>query len=126
MIFGIGTDIVRVERIQADLERFGERFAERILTAAEMQEFRGNASKANFLARRFAAKEAAVKAMGTGFSNGIQLHDIEVKHDPQGKPLLNFHGRAQQFLHEKRITVAHISLADEQDNAVAFVTLETA
>ena len=126
MIFGIGTDIVRVERVQADLERFGERFAERILTAAEMQEFRGNASKANFLARRFAAKEAAVKAMGTGFSNGIQLHDIEVKHDPQGKPLLNFHGRAQQFLHEKRITVAHISLADEQDNAVAFVTLETA
>ena len=126
MIFGIGTDIVRVERIQADLERFGERFAERILTAAEMQEFRGNASKANFLARRFAAKEAVVKAMGTGFSNGIQLHDIEVRHDPQGKPLLNFHGRAQQFLHEKRITVAHISLADEQDNAVAFVTLETA
>jgi len=126
MIFGIGTDIVRVERIQADLERFGERFAERILTAAEMQEFRGNASKPNFLARRFAAKEAAVKAMGTGFSNGIQLHDIEVTHDPQGKPLLNFHGRAQQFLHEKRITVAHISLADEQDNAVAFVTLEIA
>ncbi|MGE5240039.1 MAG: holo-ACP synthase [Bacteroidota bacterium] len=126
MIFGIGTDIVRVERIQADLERFGERFAERILTVAEMQEFRGNVSKANFLARRFAAKEAAVKAMGTGFSNGIQLHDIEVTHDPQGKPLLNFHGRAQEFLRDKRITVAHISLADEQDNAVAFVTLEIA
>lgn len=125
MIFGIGTDIVRVGRMQADLERFGERFAERILTAEEMREFRGNASKANFLARRFAAKEAAVKAMGTGFSNGILLHDIEVKHDPQGKPLLTFHGRARQFLDEKRIIVAHISLADEQDNAVAFVTLET-
>lgn len=126
MIFGIGTDIVRVGRMQADLERFGERFAERILTATEMQEFRGNASKANFLARRFAAKEAAVKAMGTGFSNGILLHDIEVRHDPHGKPLLSFHGRAQQFLHDMHITVAHISLADEEDNAVAFVTLETA
>jgi holo-[acyl-carrier protein] synthase len=125
MIFGIGTDIVRVDRIRADLERFGERFAERILTAAEMREFRRNAGKANFLARRFAAKEAAVKAMGTGFRNGILLQDIEVSHDPQGKPLLVFHGRARQFLAQKRVTVAHLSLADEQDNAVAFVTLET-
>jgi len=126
MIFGIGTDIVRVERIRADLERFGERFAERILTAGEMREFRDNAGKANFLARRFAAKEAAVKAMGTGFSNGILMHDIEVTHNAHGKPQLTFYGRAQQFLQEKRVTVSHISLADEQDNAVAFVTLEIA
>jgi len=126
MIFGIGTDIVRVERIRADLERFGERFAERILTASEMREFRDNAGKANFLARRFAAKEAAVKAMGTGFSNGILMHDIEVTHDTHGKPQLIFYGRAQQMLQEKRVTVSHISLADEQDHAVAFVTLEVA
>src|SRR3989344_3723522 len=125
MIFGIGTDIVRVARMQQDLDRFGERFAERILTEGELKEYRENANKANFLARRFAAKEAAVKALGTGFSQGVQLHDIEVIHDAQGKPLLEFRGRAREFLQEKSITIAHISLADEQDHAVAFVTLET-
>ncbi len=126
MIFGIGTDIVRVGRIRDDLSRFGDRFAERILTARELLEFHQNVNKANFLARRFAAKEAAVKAMGTGFSNGVQLHDIEVTHDAQGKPMLAFHGRAREFMQERSVAVAHISLADEQDHAVAFVTLETA
>ena len=125
MIFGIGTDIVRVARMQEDLERFGERFAERILTVNELHEYRRNNNKANFLARRFAAKEAAVKALGTGFSHGVQLHDIEVAHDEQGKPLLEFSGRAREFLEERKISIAHISLADEQDHAVAFVTLET-
>ena len=125
MIFGIGTDIVLVGRMREDVNRFGDRFVERILTAAELLEFHRNANKANFLARRFAAKEAAVKAMGTGFSNGVHLRDIEVIHDAQGKPMLKFHGRARQFMQEKRISVAHISLADEQDHAVAFVTLET-
>lgn len=124
MIFGIGTDIVRVARMQEDLDRFGERFAERILTTNELREYHQNNNKANFLARRFAAKEAAAKALGTGFSNGVQLHDIEVAHDSQGKPLLEFRGRARQFMQEKSIGVAHISLADEQDHAVAFVTLE--
>jgi holo-[acyl-carrier protein] synthase len=126
VIFGIGTDIVRVGRMREDLERFGERFAERILAASELKEFHQNANKANFLARRFAAKEAAAKAMGTGFSQGIHPRDIEVTHDVQGKPLLEFHGQAGAFVREKRIAIAHISLADEQDNAVAFVTLETA
>jgi len=125
MIFGIGTDIVRVARMREDLERFGDRFAERILAPGELKDFRQNTNKANFLARRFAAKEAAAKAMGTGFTNSIHLHDIEVTHDDQGKPLLEFHGAAQAFIRDKRISVAHISLADEQDNAVAFVTLET-
>lgn len=125
MIFGIGTDIVRVARMQEDMDRFGDRFAERILTANELNEYRQNNNKANFLARRFAAKEAAAKALGTGFSRGVQLHDIEVAHDEQGKPLLEFTGRAREYLRERKITVAHISLADEQDHAVAFVTLET-
>jgi holo-[acyl-carrier protein] synthase len=124
MIYGIGTDIVRVARMQEDIERFGERFAERILTSDELQEYRQNANKAGFLARRFAAKEAAAKALGTGFSQGVQIRDIEVAHDPQGKPVLSFSGRARQFMQEKGITVSHISLADEQDHAVAFVTLE--
>ncbi len=126
MIYGIGTDIVRVGRMREDLDRYGVRFAERILAAGELVDFQQNANKANFLARRFAAKEAAAKAMGTGFSNGVQLRDIEVTHDTQGKPMLEFHGQALQFIQGKHVTVAHISLADEQDHAVAFVTLETA
>lgn len=126
MIVGIGTDIVRVARMQQDLERFGERFAERILTDKELGEFHKVNNRANFLARRFAAKEAAVKALGTGFSQGIHLREIGVGHDALGKPLLEFSGRALEFLHGKGVTVAHISLADEADHAVAFVTLETA
>jgi len=125
MIYGIGTDIVRVARMQEDIDRFGERFAERILTAGELQEYRKNANQAGFLARRFAAKEAAAKALGTGFSHGVNWRDIEVIHDTQGKPMLSFSGRAREYMQEKGITVSHISLADEQDNAVAFVTLET-
>ena len=124
MIFGIGTDIVRVSRLQADLDRFGVRFAERILTDAELAEFHQNPNKAHFLARRFAAKEAAAKAMGTGIANGVQLRHIGVTHDALGKPQLVFVAGALEFLRKHRVTVAHVSLADEQDHAVAFVTLE--
>lgn len=124
MIFGIGTDIVRVGRMEQDLQRFGERFAERILTADEFEEFRLNAKPAHFLARRFAAKEAAAKAMGTGFANGLSWKHIGVTHDAAGKPILEFSGEAENFLHRNGVTVAHISLADEEDHAVAFVTLE--
>jgi holo-[acyl-carrier protein] synthase len=125
MIFGIGTDIVRVSRMQRDLDRYGERFAERILTDHEMAEFRQSAKPAHFLARRFAAKEAAVKAMGTGFSQGIHPRLIGVTHDGQGKPQLEFDGAAADFLGARRITISHVSLSDEEDHAVAFVTLET-
>jgi holo-[acyl-carrier protein] synthase len=126
MIFGIGTDIVQVSRIQADLERYGDKFALRILTTKELQEYRTNTNQANFLARRFAAKEAAVKALGTGFSHGLQLHNITVTHDHYGKPGLEFSGAALDYVHEHNISVAHLSLADERDYAVAFVTLERA
>jgi holo-[acyl-carrier protein] synthase len=125
MIFGIGTDIVRVERMRRDIERFGDRFAERILTEQEMREYQEVGQRAHFLAKRFAAKEAAAKAMGTGFNHGIQLRQIGVGHDDNGKPLLEFSGAAREFLHRHGIRVSHISLADEQDHAVAFVTLET-
>jgi len=124
MIFGIGTDIVRVERMRLDLERFGDRFAERILTDQEMREFRESGQRAHFLAKRFAAKEAAAKAMGTGFNHGIHLRQIGVGHDANGKPLLEFSGAARDFLDRHGVRVSHISLADEQDHAVAFVTLE--
>jgi holo-[acyl-carrier protein] synthase len=125
MIYGIGADIVQVERIERDLRRFGDKFAERILTKKELLEFHDSPSRAHFLARRFAAKEAAVKAMGTGFNNGVGWRDIGIGHDAAGKPLLEFSGKALQFINEKGIAMVHVSLADEVDNAVAFVTLET-
>jgi holo-[acyl-carrier protein] synthase len=125
MIFGIGTDIVRVARMAEDIERFGDRFAERILTDHELSEYRATERRAHFLAKRFAAKEAAAKAMGTGFSQGIHLRQVSVTHDPQGKPLLEFSGAARDFLDRHGIRLSHVSLADEEDHAVAFVTLET-
>ena len=125
MIYGIGTDIVRISRLARDLERFGERFAERILTEAELAEFRASPKPAHFLARRFAAKEAAAKAFGTGFANGLALRHIGVGHDEQGKPKLVFAERALELLRERGIRIAHVSLADEEDHAVAFVTFET-
>jgi holo-[acyl-carrier protein] synthase len=126
MIFGIGTDIVRVGRMQQDLERFGERFAERILTDKELEEFRAVKNRAHFLAKRFAAKEAAVKALGTGFSQGIHLREISVGHDALGKPLLELSGRALAYAREQGISHTHVSVSDEADHAVAFVTLERA
>jgi holo-[acyl-carrier protein] synthase len=111
--------------MRRDIERFGDRFAERILTEQEMREYQEVGQRAHFLAKRFAAKEAAAKAMGTGFNHGIQLRQIGVGHDDNGKPLLEFSGAAREFLDRHGIRVSHISLADEQDHAVAFVTLET-
>lgn len=123
MIFGIGTDIVRIERMQKNLERYGEDFARRILADNELEEFRGQARRAHFLAKRFAAKEAAAKALGLGFSNGLGLRHIHVEHDAQGKPLLQFTGQALQLITQEKITASHLSLADDGDYAVAFVTL---
>lgn len=125
MIFGIGTDIVRVARMQKNIERYGEKFAERILTASELDEYRNELRKAHFLAKRFAAKEAAAKAMGTGFRDGLMLHHIGVTHDNAGKPQLAFTDQAADFVRANAITQVHVSLADEEDHAVAFVTLAT-
>lgn len=125
MIYGIGTDIVRIQRIDDNLEHYGERFANRILTANELNEFQASSRKSHFLAKRFAAKEAAAKALGTGFRDGLNLRDISVTNDELGKPLLLFSPRAQQELKSRGIGNCHLSLSDERDYAVAFVTFET-
>lgn len=125
MIFGIGTDIVRVARMQQNIERYGEKFAERILTTQELDDYRQETRKAHFLAKRFAAKEAAAKAMGTGFRDGLMLSHIGVNHDVAGKPHLVFSAEAAHFVKKNGITSVHVSLADEEDHAVAFVTLAT-
>ncbi len=123
MIFGIGTDIVRISRIQKGLDRYGERFSRRILAGQELDDFQRTLQPARFLARRFAAKEAVVKAYGTGFTRGMTFQDIVVSHDAAGKPLLLLSGRALELQHEMGIGETFISISDEQEYAVAFVTL---
>lgn len=123
MIYGIGTDIVHVKRMRDNLDKYEDKFARRILTESEFTEFKNKKDKAAFLAKRFAAKEATVKAMGTGFTQGLSLHHIGVGHDAAGKPILEFLDVAEIFIQEKKIKQAHLSLADERDYAVAFVTL---
>ena len=123
MIFGIGTDIVHIKRMRDNLDKYGNKFARRILTELEFIEFETKHDQAAFLAKRFAAKEATAKAMGTGFSKGLSLHHIGVEHDDVGKPILAFLDVAEKFLQENKIKQAHLSLADEREYAVAFVTL---
>ena len=123
MIYGIGTDIVRVQRMSDSLDKYGDKFARRILTDAEFEEFQDRNNKGAFLAKRFAAKEATAKAMGTGFTDGLSLRHIGVTHDSAGKPILEFSGAAEQFICKQKINQSHLSLADESDYAVAFVTL---
>ncbi len=123
MIHGIGTDIVEVARMQRNLQRFGERFARRLLTEGEWADFQRSPRPAPFLAKRFAAKEAAAKAMGTGFRDGLSLRHIGVTHDALGRPELAFSGVAAELRQRLNIGLAHLSLADERDYAVAFVTL---
>ncbi len=126
MILGIGTDIVAVERMAQSLQRHQGRIAEKVLSAAELNEFeqRSDRIRPQFLAKRFAAKEAAAKALGTGFRNGITLPQIEVGHDDQGKPLLQWSGEARQQFERVGATHAHLSISDEESHAVAFVILE--
>lgn len=122
-IFGIGTDIVRVARMEHNLTCYGEKFARRILTEGELEDFFRSERPAHFLARRFAAKEAAVKALGTGFGHGITPRQIGVGHEDSGKPVLRYYGKALALMKKMGVSGGHISIADEEDHAVAFVTL---
>ncbi len=123
MIFGIGTDIVQVARMQAALERHGERFARRILAEEEYQQFLHNKQRARFLAKRFAAKEAAAKALGTGFRHGLSLQHIRVVHEAEGRPCLCLSGKARELSEQRHIEASYLSLADEQDYAIAYVVM---
>ncbi|MDX5411366.1 MAG: holo-ACP synthase [Thauera sp.] len=123
MIVGIGTDIVRIDRFEAMLERHGPRVAERILGADELAEFAAAARPARFLAKRFAVKEAVAKAFGTGFRDGLSLRHIGVTHDALGRPSLAFLGRAEELRVRLGVADSHVSVADERDYAIAFVTL---
>lgn len=124
MIVGIGTDIVKVSRVAESLDKHGSRFAKRILADAEYEQFQHKSSPVLFLAKRFAAKEAAVKALGSGFRDGISMRHIFVENDALGKPCLQFSDAAKIKIEEQQITHSHLSLADEQEYAIAYVVLE--
>lgn len=124
MIHGIGTDIVEVSRIEESLVRFGDAFAERILTEQEWLSFSQSNTKARFLAKRFAAKEAFAKALGTGLRAPASFQNIGVTHDDLGKPVLILAPILQKALDQKKITQMHLSISDEKALAVAFVVLE--
>ncbi len=121
MIYGIGTDIVYVPRIDRIFNRFGSRFAKRILTCDEFLKMNRSTSPARFLAKRFAVKEAAAKAFGTGFIDGLALSHIGILNDSHGKPSLHFHGYAKKMLIDRKISNTHVSISDDGDYAVAFV-----
>jgi len=122
-IYGIGTDIVEIARIHDILKRFGERFARRILTDDELTDYCKSAHPERFLARRFAAKEAVVKALGLGFRKELTLHTIGIAHDRYGKPELVFLEQAARYVDDLGITARFISISDERDYALAFVVL---
>jgi holo-[acyl-carrier protein] synthase len=124
MIFGIGTDIVSLGRIKALQERYGIRFARRLLNESELAEYDASHDPARFLAKRFAAKEALTKALGTGFRGPVQLTRISVAHDELGKPLLAFDRGLAGYVAALGIARAHLSISDEREFAVAFVILE--
>lgn len=123
MIVGLGLDVVELSRIEHSLERFGDKFARRILTPAEFEAMPQNAVP--YLAARFAAKEAASKALGTGIAMGVGFHDLEVRRLTSGQPVLHLHGEAANRMQALGATRAHISLTHGRDTAVAVVVLET-
>ena len=124
MIYGIGTDIVEVVRIEESLHRFGDVFAQRILNDVEWVEYQASHVKARFLAKRFAAKEAFAKALGTGIRGAASFGNIGVGHDALGKPELQLAPVLQQWLEEKGVSRLHLSISDEKMLAAAFVVLE--
>lgn len=123
MILGLGIDTVEMDRIEQAHARFGERFVRRILAPAEVLALPAS-SPIPFLAARFAVKEAAVKALGTGFSQGIGPTHIEVGRQAGGKPTIVFHHKAREAFERLGARLAHVSLSHSRDQACAVVILE--
>ena len=123
MIFGIGTDVVQIQRIERLHEKYGEHFVRRLLLPAELDAFRAQTRQARFLAMRFAAKEAIVKAMGTGFRHGLWIRDVGVAANEVGRPDIIWSERGQQMRERLGIGEGHITLTDEAGLVVAMVVL---
>jgi holo-[acyl-carrier protein] synthase len=124
MIYGVGTDVVEIARIEQALGRFGERFARKILCPPELTRFQAHRLPANYLAKRFAAKEAFTKALGTGIHAPANWHGVWVRNLPSGKPVLEFSDPLRELLSHRGIRNSHVSLTDERGVAMATVILE--
>ncbi|OKP04005.1 holo-ACP synthase [Xenorhabdus eapokensis] len=123
-ILGLGTDIVEISRIEEIVGRSGERLARRVLSDGEWLQYQQHNQPVRFLAKRFAVKEAAAKAFGTGIRNGLAFNQFEVINDPLGKPALKLHGEAEVLANKLRVKSMHVTLADERRYACATVILE--
>lgn len=124
MIFGIGVDIVNVERIEGIMARWGDLFLERIFTEREISWCQKRPYPPECFSTRFAAKEAFLKAIGSGLRNGINWKDIEVENDPMGSPLFSFHRKAKDIIEFHQIRRAFLTLSHDRPYAVAYVLLE--
>src|SRR5882672_6737015 len=124
MIVGTGVDIAEVDRIEATLARFGDRFLKRVFTPAEVRYCVGKPNTGQRLAARFAAKEAGMKAIGTGLRHGITWRDVEVLRLPGQRPVLRFNGKAAEFAARLGCKRTHLSLSHTADQAIAHVILE--
>lgn len=124
MIYGVGTDLIEIPRVERALVRFGARFAERILCEPELRRFRGHARPAAYLAKRFAAKEAFTKALGTGIRAPANWHGVWVSNLRSGKPQLEYSAALAALLERRGVRRSHLTLTDERGMASATVILE--
>src|SRR3954467_2755605 len=123
MIVGTGVDITEVPRVAAAIERFGDRFLRRVFTDVEIQYCQSKHNRVERFAARFAAKEAALKAIGTGLRMGISWREVEVTRLPGGGPTCSFHGVASRFAAKLGTKHAHLSLSHTKEHAIAYVIL---
>ena len=124
MIVGTGIDITEVPRIAESIERFGDRFIRRVFTEGEIQYCDSKANRIERYAARFAAKEASMKALGTGWSRGVRWRDIEVYRQPGSRPTIRFHGKAAEFAAKLNAKNIALSLSHTPEQAIASVILE--
>jgi len=124
-IFGIGVDLVNTKRIQLLYQKYGDRFPKRILDDDEMQLFENSKNKERYLCNAFAGKEAAVKALGTGFSQGVHWKDFGLSRKSSGQPQLHYTKKIKEKFNSLGISSSHISISDEDPWSIAMVVLET-
>ncbi len=123
-MIAIGTDILAISRVDDVQQRLGDKFVRRILTPSEQQEYRAAALPNRLLAKRFAAKEAIAKALGTGIGRGVSWQDIHIEHDEHGAPVARLSGGALRVASERGGTRVALSLSDEAEYVVAFAVLD--
>jgi len=124
LILGTGIDLAEVARIRQSVERYGERFIGRIYTPGEVAYVESRANRFERYAARFAAKEAGMKALGTGWRRGVRWRDFEVANEPSGRPTLRLHGRAAEIAAGLGVKRVALSMTHTSDNGMAFVIME--